>query len=150
MTLPESQRKTILITGSTDGIGLKTAELLVSAGHNVLLHGRNAEKLKAVEQTFMASVGEGTERGYVGDLSDLYAVEALATAVINDVDRLDVLINNAGVLKAPSTVTASGLDVRFCLRFVAVVIVRCSGDKSDKEESVGGFRCYGDCVLWLR
>ncbi len=36
------------------------------------------------------------------------------------------------------------------LRFVAVVIVRCSGDKSDKEESVGGFRCYGDCVLWLR
>ncbi|MEM8876511.1 MAG: SDR family NAD(P)-dependent oxidoreductase, partial [Pseudomonadota bacterium] len=40
--------KTILITGSTDGIGLLTAQLLVTAGHRVLLHGRSAAKLEAV------------------------------------------------------------------------------------------------------
>ena len=38
---------------------------------------------------------------------------------------------------------------RFCLRFVAAVSVSCSGDKSDKEESAGGVRCYGDCGLRL-
>ena len=42
----------------------------------------------------------------------------------------------------------TGLPLR--LRFVAAVSVSCSGDKSDKEESAGGFRCYGDCGLRLR
>lgn len=41
-------QKTILITGATDGIGLETAKMLVSEGHKVLVHGRNADKLKSV------------------------------------------------------------------------------------------------------
>jgi hypothetical protein len=41
-------------------------------------------------------------------------------------------------------------EVRFCLRFVAAVSASCSGDKSDKEESAGGFRYYGDCALRLQ
>ncbi|MCU7810640.1 MAG: SDR family NAD(P)-dependent oxidoreductase, partial [Candidatus Thiodiazotropha sp. (ex Notomyrtea botanica)] len=44
-------QKTILITGSTDGIGLETAKMLVSLGHHVLLHGRNPAKLEQVERT---------------------------------------------------------------------------------------------------
>lgn len=43
-----SLQKTILITGSTDGIGLETAKMLASAGHHVLLHGRSAKKLAIV------------------------------------------------------------------------------------------------------
>ena len=42
--------KTILITGATDGIGLETARMLVSLGHDILLHGRNMEKLEKVEK----------------------------------------------------------------------------------------------------
>ena len=46
-------QKTILITGSTDGIGLETAKLLVSQGHHVLLHGRNPKKLEQVQKTLL-------------------------------------------------------------------------------------------------
>ena len=44
-------KKTVLITGSTDGIGLETAKKLISLGHKVLLHGRNTKKLDAVVQS---------------------------------------------------------------------------------------------------
>ena len=47
-------KKTILIKGSTDGIGLETAKLLVSKGHHVLLHGRNPEKLPAAKHNLAA------------------------------------------------------------------------------------------------
>jgi short-subunit dehydrogenase len=48
MSAEQNIKKTILITGSTDGIGLETARMLVSLGHNVLLHGRSTEKLEKV------------------------------------------------------------------------------------------------------
>ena len=52
-------QKTILITGSTDGIGLETARMLVSQGHHVLLHGRNPAKLEEVEKTLSGLTGGG-------------------------------------------------------------------------------------------
>ncbi|WP_343211674.1 SDR family NAD(P)-dependent oxidoreductase (plasmid) [Aliisedimentitalea scapharcae] len=104
----------ILITGSTDGIGLLTAKTLAERGHTILLHGRNQAKLdKAV-----AEVG-GTTEAYVADLSKLADVEALATAILERHDRLDVLINNAGVYKVPQTRTPEGLDVRFVVNTFA-------------------------------
>lgn len=112
-------RKTILITGSTDGIGLETARMLVSAGHDVLLHGRSPEKLADAETTLSALPGEGSVESFVADLSRMADVEALARAVAARRDRLDVLINNAGVLRAPGTVTADGLDVRFAVNTIA-------------------------------
>jgi short-subunit dehydrogenase len=57
--------KTILITGSTDGIGLETAKILVSQGHRVLLHGRNPAKLKAVEKTLSGLAGDDGIETYV-------------------------------------------------------------------------------------
>ncbi|AKI00341.1 short chain dehydrogenase [Hoeflea sp. IMCC20628] len=112
-------QKTILITGSTDGIGLETAKLLVADGHTVLLHGRNPEKLAHAE-TALAALGKGGSiETYVADLSRLADVEALATAVAAHHDRLEVLINNAGVYKAQETVTADGLDVRFAVNTIA-------------------------------
>ena len=62
-------QKTILITGSTDGIGLETARMLVSQGHHVLLHGRNAAKLSEVNKTLSAIPGEGSVESYMSDLS---------------------------------------------------------------------------------
>lgn len=55
--------KTILITGSTDGIGLETAKMLVLQGHRVLLHGRNAQKLETVEKSLSALSGKGKVEG---------------------------------------------------------------------------------------
>ncbi|MEM9555404.1 MAG: SDR family NAD(P)-dependent oxidoreductase [Acidobacteriota bacterium] len=110
---------TILITGSTDGIGLETAKMLVSAGHHVLLHGRNPSKLEAAKQALAAMSNGGRVQGYLVDLSRLAEVESLAEAVAADHDRIDVLINNAGVYNALDPWTDDGLDVRFAVNTIA-------------------------------
>ncbi len=112
-------KKTILITGSTDGIGLETAKLLVSQGHRVLLHGRNQAKLDAVVDQLANLPGGGPLEGYVADLSQSPAVEELARQVSEKHDSLDVLINNAGVFQTPSPITPEGLDVRFAVNTLA-------------------------------
>jgi len=109
--------KTILLTGATDGIGLETAKMLVSRGHHVLLHGRNPAKLEKVEK--LLSSGGGHVESYKADLSRMADVEALAKAVFDKHDRLDVLINNAGILKTPDPITQDGLDVRFAVNTLA-------------------------------
>lgn len=111
--------KTILITGSTDGIGLATANKLVAQGHTVLLHGRNPAKLADVEKAVLALPGAGHVETYVADLSRIENVEDLAAAVIERHAKLDVLINNAGILRAPETLTPDGLDVRFAVNTIA-------------------------------
>lgn len=100
--------KTILITGATDGIGLEAAKLLAAEGCKLLLHGRSPEKLEAAR----AALSDGTEI-YRADLTDLGAVDAMAHEIASKHDHLDVLINNAGVLKAPQTVLPDGQDIRF-------------------------------------
>ena len=112
-------QKTILVTGSTDGIGLETAQLLVSQGHNVLLHGRSPAKLENVAKTLSALPDGGRVESYVSDLSRMAEVEALAKAVAEKHAKLDVLINNAGVFNTPDPITSDGLDVRFVVNTIA-------------------------------
>ena len=111
--------KTILITGSTDGIGLETAKRLVQAGHRVLLHGRNPAKLEDAERALSALSGGGRVESYVADLSRMADVEVLAKAVADTHDHLDVLVNNAGIFKTPHPVTEDGFDVRFLVNTLA-------------------------------
>ncbi len=114
--------KTILITGSTDGIGLETAKMLVSQGHHVLLHGRNPAKLKDVESALFELPelpGEGRVESYLADLSRMSDVEAFAKAVAERHSELDVLINNAGIFRTPNPITQDGLDVRFAVNTLA-------------------------------
>ena len=114
-----TKQKTILITGSTDGIGLETARMLVSLGHNVLLHGRSPAKLEKVEKTLSALPDGGRVESYVADLSRMADVEVLAKAVAERHARLDVLINNAGVYRSAELVTQDGLDTRFVVNTIA-------------------------------
>lgn len=111
--------KRILLTGATDGIGLETAKRLVSLGHRVLLHGRNAAKLKEVEQLLASLSANALTESYVADLSRMSEVESLARAVFDKHDTLDVLINNAGVFVVPNTKTLDGLDLRFAVNTIA-------------------------------
>ena len=111
--------KTILITGSTDGIGLETAKMAVSSGHTVLLHGRSPAKLDKVSHTLSSMADGGSVEHYVADLSTMAAVEAFAKAVSEKHAALDVLINNAGVYGAPDPITPDGLDLRFAVNTLA-------------------------------
>ncbi|WP_417522535.1 SDR family NAD(P)-dependent oxidoreductase [Marinovum sp.] len=110
--------QTILITGSTDGIGLRTARTLADLGHRILLHGRSSSKLEAAA----AELGGGIET-YAADLSRMAEVERLAAEVTARHDRLDVLINNAGVYKVPDARTPDGLDLRFMVNSFAPYVL---------------------------
>jgi NAD(P)-dependent dehydrogenase (short-subunit alcohol dehydrogenase family) len=112
-------QKTVLVTGSTDGIGLETAKMLVLAGHHVLLHGRNSAKLEEAEKALSALPGGGDVESYVADLSRMADVEALAKAVAERHAKLDVLINNAGIYRVPDSITQDGIDVRFAVNTIA-------------------------------
>ena len=112
-------QKTILITGSTDGIGLATAKQLISQGHQILLHGRNATKLRAVVEQLNAQYPNANIQSYVSDLSNMQDVKALAKAVTDQHSSLDVLINNAGVFRTPNLITSDGMDVRFAVNTFA-------------------------------
>lgn len=114
----KTMQKTILITGSTDGIGLETARMLISLGHNVLLHGRNPAKLEAVEKTLSALPDGGRVESYVSDLSRLADGETLAKAVVERHVKLGLLINNAGVYRSVELITQDRLDVRFAVNTI--------------------------------
>ena len=76
-------QKKILLTGATDGIGLETAKMLVKAGHIVLLHGRNKQKLDRVKEMLSLIPGQGNIETYMADLSLMEEVVKLANAVLD-------------------------------------------------------------------
>ena len=111
-------KKTILITGSTDGIGKLAALQLAKAGHNVYLHGRNPQKLsKVIAETKALSQNEQIG-GFVADFSDLEAVKQMAQELNDQLEKLDVLINNAGVFKSPISQNKDGLDLRWVVNYL--------------------------------
>jgi NAD(P)-dependent dehydrogenase (short-subunit alcohol dehydrogenase family) len=111
--------KTILITGSTDGIGLEAAKVLYSQGHHILLHGRSDTKLKAAGKALSELSGDGRIESYLADLSRMADVETLGEAIAANHEQLDVVINNAGVFRTADTFTDDGLDIRFAVNTFA-------------------------------
>ena len=117
-----SKTKTILITGSTDGIGKLAALKLAEAGHQVYLHGRDADKLASVIAEVKAvATGDAVDHidGFVADFSDLTDVLKMAAEINDTLPKLDVLINNAGIYTTASAMTKDGLDVRFVVNYLA-------------------------------
>ncbi len=115
--------KTILITGSTDGIGKLAALNLAKAGHQVYLHGRDAEKQldSVIAEVKAVATGAAVDNidGFVADFSDLDAVRKMAAEVNRKLPKLDVIINNAGIYTTVSATTKDGLDVRFVVNYLA-------------------------------
>ena len=89
--------KTILITGATDGIGKHLAKKLASEGHQVILHGRNPQKLELALQEVRAVSLRGRVSSYLADFSKLDDVYRFAEEIKRDFQRIDVLFNNAGL-----------------------------------------------------
>ena len=116
-------KKTILITGSTDGIGKLAALKLAGDGHEIYLHGRNVDKLAAVISEIKSASKNDVVKGFVADFSDLEAVKKMADQINSELLKLDVLINNAGVYKSPVAKTKDDLDIRFVVNYFAPYIL---------------------------
>ena len=117
MTLAD---KTALVTGATDGVGKLIVQALAQAGARVLIHGRNAERGAAV----LASLGGAPHDFLRADLASLAEVRGLAAEVLARTDRLDILINNAGVGSTSRGVSGretsrDGHELRFAVNYLA-------------------------------
>ena len=113
----------ILITGSTDGIGKLVGMKLAKRGHEVYLHGRNREKLNKVVSEIKEQTKNEKIEGFVADFSDLDAVKQMAQEIKQDLLKLDVLINNAGVYNSSKSKNSDGLDMRFAVNYLASFIL---------------------------
>jgi len=111
--------KTILITGSTDGIGKLAAIKLAQDGHDIYLHGRSKEKLTQTISELKTASNNNNVDGFIADFSDLDAVSKMAEDLKSKLSKLDVLINNAGVFKSTIEKTKDGLDIRFAVNYFA-------------------------------
>ena len=116
--------KTVLVTGATDGVGKLVARALAEAGAHVLLHGRNAAKGEALLAELRAATDNERLEFVRADLAALAEVRDLAGQVLDRTDRLDVLINNAGVgSKSAGTsgreLSRDGHELRFAVNYLA-------------------------------
>ncbi len=111
--------KTILITGSTDGVGRYIAERLAAEGWRILVHGRDRSRGEAAVERITQQGGEA--RFLAADFSSLAEVRALADAVQRDGEGLHALVNNAGIgtSGARRELSADGFELRFAVNYLA-------------------------------
>lgn len=94
--MSEIQNKVVIITGASSGLGEATAKRLAISGAKLMLGARREDRLKELVAAIVGS--EGTATYLVTDVTDRAQVEALAQKTLNAYGRIDVLINNAGLM----------------------------------------------------
>lgn len=114
--------KTVLITGSTDGVGRYVARRLAEDGATVLIHGRDEARAKTLIDEIVQA-GHAAPTFYQADLSSMAATRALAEAVKRDHRRLDVFISNAGIGSQNDgpqrQVSGDGHELRFAVNYLS-------------------------------
>ena len=110
--------KTCLVTGATSGIGKEIASGLAAMGADVILVGRSREKCESAAQEIRARTNNDVSY-FVADLSSQASIRQLAKEFSNAHQRLDVLVNNAGVFMAKREVTVDGIEKTFAVNHLA-------------------------------
>lgn len=108
-------KKTIVITGASDGIGAAAAHQLKSMGHTVVIVGRTREKAEEVAAELDAPF-------HLADYEELSQVRRLAEE-LRRYDRIDVLANNAGGALAAKTITVDGFEKTFQINYLAAFLL---------------------------
>ncbi len=109
--VPDQRGKTYLVTGANTGIGFETAKALASRGAKVLLGCRGVDRGRAAVARIVADHPEAAVEVVALDLGDLGSVRAAAEVVGREA-RLDGLINNAGIMATPRTITVDGFEAQ--------------------------------------
>ncbi|MBX7483925.1 SDR family NAD(P)-dependent oxidoreductase [Qipengyuania qiaonensis] len=104
--------RTVLVTGGYSGLGRETARAMAARGAHIILSGRDATKLGAAADDIAEATG-GRIDTLVCDLASLQSVRAAAEEANEHFDKIDLLINNAGVMACPLSRTADGFEMQF-------------------------------------
>jgi NAD(P)-dependent dehydrogenase (short-subunit alcohol dehydrogenase family) len=165
-------QKSVLITGSTGGLGLEVARALHERGATILVHGRDPARLERALAEIGGADG-GRVHGFLADLASLEKVRALAADVRREHGRLDVLVNNAGIARVGRArrQSADGYELTFAVNYLShflltlelLPLLRSSGARIVNVASAGqapldfddpmlergydGFRAYAQSKL---
>ncbi|MFJ8966317.1 oxidoreductase [Lentzea sp. NPDC102401] len=102
--IPDQTGRTVLVTGANSGLGLRTAQVLAARGAHVIMGCRSVQRGETARRTV-----KGSAEVLELDLADLASVRAAAEKV----EKLDVLINNAGIMAVPNGRTVDGFERQF-------------------------------------
>jgi protochlorophyllide reductase len=111
--MPDQAGRNILVTGANSGLGLRSAEALASRGARVLMGCRNLEKAAVALEAVKKVAADAAPEIVPLDLADLDDVRACAQRLTDELDQLDVLMNNAGVMAIPHQRTKQGFEMQF-------------------------------------
>ena len=111
--MPDQTGRTAIVTGANSGIGFETARMLALRGANVTLACRSVERASGALGRILGERPPGKVTMETLDLSDLESVAAFAKAFASKNDRLDLLVNNAGVMVPPLGRTKQGFELQF-------------------------------------
>jgi NAD(P)-dependent dehydrogenase (short-subunit alcohol dehydrogenase family) len=115
----DAAEATILVTGATDGLGKRVASALARRGATVLVHGRSPERFEATLEELRSQTGSQNVGSYMADLSSLGAVRDLADRILSEYDRLDVLVNNAGIIVQERKESEDGYELTFAVNYLS-------------------------------
>lgn len=110
---------TIVITGGTGGIGYQSALKLAGTGARILITGRNQARGEAARDQIRAKSGNDRVELVVGDVSSIAGIDALAEALMERVEHVDVLVNNAGYMGSDFKTSEDGLEMHFAVNVLA-------------------------------
>jgi retinol dehydrogenase 12 len=115
--------KTILITGSTHGIGEAAAIALAAQGHQVIIHGRSAARCQEVIEQIKLQTGNANLTYFTAELSEMAQVRELARQIKDRFTRLDVLINNAGNFFLSHQITPEGFEMTWAVNHLSYFVL---------------------------
>ena len=117
--MPAQDGRVVVVTGGTSGIGFETAKALAAAGAQVVIAARNAERGAEAVAAIRGDTPEAVIRFESLDLANLASVRAFGRRLEASLPRIDVLVNNAGIMEPPQRgVSADGYEMQFATNYL--------------------------------